>query len=222
MRKRFNAELRQDSVAGFWKSSKSSNGGKDLIMKKLLALAVIATALVVSSAASAATVVNVVKQGATDIWEISVATTAGEQVGGIALLGNLSMLNLTFNAANPGVSPADSGLVPDVLGDGTTNAMSINNTAIGVSIGSGPGTGVPGPGQYGTLLGTLTIAGSGPNPGDVRGGDELYGYTALDQNGVTIVGATVNVVGPAPAPEPAAMLLLGVGLAGLALIRRKA
>jgi hypothetical protein len=183
-------------------------------MRKLLALAVISAALVIGNVARAAAVDVFVTQQAlgSQLWDITIVTD-GTQVGGLALLGNTTVTALTLNPLNTGIDMTGlSSLVPDVLGDGTTNAIGINNTAGGVSFASGP---TP------TLIGSLTILlGTGPNPGDVRGGDDLFGYTVCDTNCAPIADYSVTVTA-FPAPEPGVALLLGVGLAGLSLVRRR-
>ena len=184
-------------------------------MRKLLALAVAAAALIATSVASAAAINIFVEQTATGsaAWNVSVSGgTASQTVGAIALIGNSTMT--AFTIAAPGTNIDNTGLTGvgvDVLGDGTTNALQVVNSAAGLSFATGTGK---------TLLGVLTITpGSGPNPGGIVNGDDLFGYTALDANANIITDYSLTVT--AAAPEPTTLLLMGAGLAAAALIRRR-
>ena len=70
---------------------------------------------------------------------------AGAQLGALDLV-TAGVTSMTPNAANPAISLLDSGFQPNVFGD-DRGALSINNTALGVAIASGPTTG--------EILGTL-------------------------------------------------------------------
>ncbi len=181
-------------------------------MRKFFALAVIATALTVGSVAKATVFIDVTLQSpGSQLFDITVSVTDATRVGGIALLANPNVTALTLNAANTGIDPLLSGMMIDVLGDGTTNAIGIKNTAAGVAIAFGPAP---------VLIGTLTIVNttcntpfpSCANP-DIRPGDELYGYTASrdDATASPIIDTVVRE--HTAFPEPASVVLLGLALA---------
>jgi hypothetical protein len=187
-------------------------------MRKLLASLAFAAALAFGATAHAAAVnIDLTQDSAgSTSWTLTADLAAGQTLGAVSFLtAGLNTFNI--NASLTGVSPADSVFSIDPLGTGQ-NALIINNTATGVALGGGPG-------PLHLLLGGLV----GPGPVSVENGDDALGGTAFDANGNVVTDYAlaahpfiVNpVVGPV-VPEPASAMLMGLGLATLALVRRKA
>jgi len=196
-------------------------------MKKLIAAVALVAAFVVSRGASAAVFDVYAKQTApgSGQWELSVGV-AGAQ--GLAAL-NIQFANVTGMVLNPlatGISTSDTLFISEIL-DGNGDPIPGRTGAIIQGGASGanslplfptPAPASP-PGSYGFLLATLT-AGNSANPISLIAGefgDVFGGTTFITPTGAAFADYSLTVV-----PEPTVALLLGMGLAGLALARRKA
>lgn len=167
-------------------------------MKKMLALVALATAVAVSGVANAATVDIFVTRNAANTFDLTITTAAGApSVSGLALATD----NATAFTPGATVSVPDS--VLDVAGNGfllISGASAANPLAL--------------PGVTNLLLGTFT--GSLVN-GSVHADLANLGDPVVGTDGSGIQDYAIHFV-----PEPTAFLLLGMGLAGLGLVRRQA
>jgi len=176
-------------------------------MKKLLASLVFTAALAIGASAHAAAVNIFLTQDApgSTSWTLSVQTSVA--IGGISVL-TTGLNSFNLNTSLAGLSPADSGFSIDPLLTGQ-NLVFTNNTGNGVVFG--------GAGATSFVLGVL-IGGTTAPPVGIQDATDAAGGSAFDPNLAVISDVSLTTV-PA-VPEPMSLLLMGLGLAGIAAMRR--
>jgi hypothetical protein len=172
-------------------------------MRKLIAVVASAAALLIAGMANAASV-TVTQQGqGSSIWEVSMSSATA--VGQVAfIVTSTPVADFTITAPATSVDPFVTGF----------SVKNIDSTAGTIQVILAIGN--PGPIASG-VLGNLTVTGAFTFAPDTGSGGLL-----LETDQATEIPADIIVVPSNPVPEPGMVLLLGAGLAGLALARRSA
>lgn len=198
-------------------------------MKKMVAMVAFATAVMIGASAMAAPVdIYVVQLGTPSApsgsWEIRAAASVDT--------GNISLEVFGFSgrtlAALPQISALDSQFVGGV-GGATVQITSLAGQDL-IPIGGGVITLATLTGGAAALADTSGCTGEPSVVGGflapcagINSGDNAFGFTAVNQALDTPLEYSLTVVPvAAPVPEPATMVLLGLGLAALATVRRSA
>ncbi len=182
-------------------------------MKKLLGTVVFAAALMVGTVAQAAAI-NIIatRVGTSNIYNLTIETTLP-----VAAIGINVPTGTTFVINNAAVAPFGSG---SSLGDAATAGLSSLNlnplTCVGINC--TPFATTP----ASTLIGTFTALNNTYNQLNplITPDDDSVGGTAF--NNILEPYDTLTQVALTTVPEPMTAVMLGLGLAALGVIRRKA
>jgi hypothetical protein len=189
------------------------SGGKEQDMKKLVGIAVFAAALMVGAVAQAAAINIIAHQVApgSNTWELSIDTSSLP----VAAIGIVAPDTATFaiNTANTAIASIGGGSSFGDSGEAGLFSLNLNpSTCAGVNCTPFVSNGV-------AVLGTFTAAGPGFSIGPDNG---AVGGTAFDSVLNVYADNLISVETHPFVPEPTATLLVGIGLATLGLVRRKA
>lgn len=178
-------------------------------MRKLIAVVAVAAGLMLGSVANAAQVDIFLTQTSATDWALTVNNNGGVGVGAVNII-TTGLTTMVTNPLNTAIDSASSVLSLDPLSLGF-DFVGINNVAPNA---------IAAAGAQNVLLATL----SGAGPVTAVGSDhpDVGGDTVFDSALQPIADWSITVVPTPPVPEPATTVLLGLGLAALALVRRSA
>jgi hypothetical protein len=181
-------------------------------MRKLLASLAFAAALAIGASAHAAAVnIDLTQDSAgSSSWTLTVDLAAGQTLGAIQILTQ-GLNSFALNTSLPNVDAASS--VYSIEPIPGSNALIVVNNATGALLG-----GSAGPAHL--LIGSL-VGGTSAPPVLIYSDVDIIGAPALDAQGADLTDVAL-ATHPFPAPEPTSMMLMGLGLASLALVRRRA
>jgi len=184
-------------------------------MKKLVGIAVFAAALVIGAVAQAASINIIATQqsAGSNTWVLSLDTASLP----VAAIGIVAPDSATFviNSSNTAIASMGGG---SSYGAGATPGLfSLNlNPSTCAGINCTPFTTGPS-----TILGTFTSVDA--STFSIAADDGSVGGTAFDAQLNAYAEAQIDVHAvPFPVPEPATAVMLGLGLAALGAVRRKA
>lgn len=183
-------------------------------MKKLMALVALTGALLVAGAGNAAPVDVTLTQTGALTWDLTVSTSDAVGIAGVAV--NIANVGLAASGTPSFVIAQTNAIIdPFVINGGFSFQL---QTAGNLRMSIGPGTQgymLAGPGSL--LIGTFTAGSGGVT---LLAADPLDGVTVLADDFETGLPFTLHTV-PLPVPEPTAVLLIGIGMAGLSVVRRR-